>query len=369
MSVEPLRCKKCDVECTFERAGRFPGTSASTFGVGWRCPRCDGLSLDLCPVGPLVPSARTCLNCGGGFPADEMDPRCPGCGMRRTESIEWLGPFPGPEAFKATVIDLVRRGLIRSALAVANHALVSDIARADAWTMKYRILRELGMREAILEMMGAAFDAGLPRPLLVSYGCELYDAKLFEQSLAVHDRYLVGPADDWTAAVLANKANSLAALGRDEEARVLYDEAISRQPGLLSHRLNLIHLCIRRKEWDQAVAAIDASLGLEVSVEERARLFEDRAFIFAEQDRGEEALAAAQEAVRLAPEHPRARYNRGRALALVGRLEEARAEMQWVLGRDARHRDAKRAIGMIDEALALRKPSLWRRFFGKQSAT
>ena len=53
--------------------------------------------------------------------------------------------------------------------------------------------------------------AGGPRALLVSYGCELYDAGRFDDAVRAYDRYLEGPRDEWTAVVLANPAYTAAA--------------------------------------------------------------------------------------------------------------------------------------------------------------
>jgi tetratricopeptide (TPR) repeat protein len=55
-----------------------------------------------------------------------------------------------------------------------------------------------------------------------------------------------------------------------------------------------------------------------------------------------EALQAADEALQLAPASPYARYVRGRALGLLGRVDEAEAEMERIL-RDAPGTPMRRA--------------------------
>jgi tetratricopeptide (TPR) repeat protein len=179
----------------------------------------------------------------------------------------------------------------------------------------------------------------------------LHDAQRFEEAVHIYDRYLEGPEDEWTAAVFANKANSLVAIGRLAEARALYETAIAREPDRATHYQNYVRLLVRGREWGRAIETIDEALAHVAGAEDRARLLEDRSYVFAEQDKGEEALAAAREALALAPRRTRARYLYGRGLGLVGRLEEAREEMARVLEQDPENADARRAIGLLDEAL------------------
>jgi tetratricopeptide (TPR) repeat protein len=91
---------------------------------------------------------------------------------------------------------------------------------------------------------------------------------------------------------------------------------------------------------------------------DRIELHEEWAYLLAECGRGEEALRSANAAVALGSGSLRTHYLRGRALALVGRLNEARDEMTSVLGLDPDNADARRGLGMIDAALraTARKP-------------
>jgi Flp pilus assembly protein TadD len=99
------------------------------------------------------------------------------------------------------------------------------------------------------------------------------------------------------------------------------------------------------------------------SVADRIWLLEEQAFLWAECERGEEALKSANEAAALGSGSIRTHYLRGRALALLGRLEEARAEMILVLGLDANNADAQRALGMIDTAVRPREQKRWWQFW------
>jgi len=80
---------------------------------------------------------------------------------------------------------------------------------------------------------------------------------------------------------------------------------------------------------------------------ERIWLLEEQSFLWAECERGEEALNSADAAKKLGSNSIRTHYLRGRALALLGRLEEARSEMNQVLALDPNNADAKRGLNMI----------------------
>ena len=64
-----------------------------------------------------------------------------------------------------------------------------------------------------------------------------------------------------------------------------------------------------------------------------------------------DAAAATVQALALGAESASARYLRGRALALLGRLPEARADLRRVLTLDPDHEEAKRALRMIGDAM------------------
>ena len=58
-----------------------------------------------------------------------------------------------------------------------------------------------------------------------------------------------------------------------------------------------------------------------------------------------------------------ARYLRGRALALLGRLGEAMVEIRQVLAADPENADALRAIAMLEQARVHRAKRPWWRFW------
>src|SRR5262249_31424685 len=97
-------------------------------------------------------------------------------------------------------------------------------------------------------------------------------------------------------------------------------------------------------------------------VADRIQLLEEQSFLWAECERGEEALSSADAAAALGSNSVRTHYLRGRALALLGRLEEAREEMNQVLTLDPNNADAQRALKMIGEASRPQKGKRWWQF-------
>jgi Flp pilus assembly protein TadD len=109
-----------------------------------------------------------------------------------------------------------------------------------------------------------------------------------------------------------------------------------------------------------AARMLDTAITRFTSAEERVVLLEDQSFFWAECEQGADALRSAEAAAGLGSTSLRTRYFRGRALALVGRLEEARIEMVAVLALEPENPHALRAIGMIDDALRPMPPRrLW----------
>jgi tetratricopeptide (TPR) repeat protein len=98
---------------------------------------------------------------------------------------------------------------------------------------------------------------------------------------------------------------------------------------------------------------------------DRIRLLEEQSFLWAECEHGEEALRCADAAAALGSHSIRTHYLRGRALALLGRLEEARAKMSHVLGLDPNNADAQRGLKMIEAALRPKEPIRWWQFWKK----
>ena len=255
MSTTPLRCSTCVAEGVYVRCAPFPAGQEAMYGVVWRCPTCQGDLLDICPLGPLVPDDRTCMNCGGSYPPNEE--ACAACGLSKDACPAALGVTePDHEQSVATAQAVFRSGLFRRGVAVLNYALLRTRGLSEAWVLKARFMHSLGFNRTAAEML-------------------------------------------------------------------------------------------------------EAALAFAFSNDQRVQLLGEQSFLWAECNRGDEAFASADAARQLGSTSVRTHYLRGRGLALIGRLVEARDEMLQVLSQDRDNPDARRGLSMIDQALGAANKKWW----------
>jgi tetratricopeptide (TPR) repeat protein len=248
MSVAAYACEECKIEGVFDRAGKFPEDGdEATYGVAWRCPKCEAVSLDLCPMGPVEPTPGSCLNCGGDVVEDKP---CAACGMPRSEALEFLRVDDGPR----TVDDAAAAfsaGRYRHAFAILDVLLQRDAANAGAWAAKGDGFRGLRLAHAAVRCF--------------------------------------------------RRARSL---GQDEHA-------------------------------DQ---------GMVLALLATARDFNER-------EDAEPGLRAADEALGISRNHPRALYQRAWALGMLGRVDEAIVSLTKLLTIEPDNEDAKSALEKMESAL------------------
>jgi tetratricopeptide (TPR) repeat protein len=353
MSARPKTCPDCNRECVPERVAPYPGKGEeSTYGVGWRCPQCSKRTLDVCPVGPLVPSETVCLNCGATYPAGGENPTCGACGLPRQDVLAALGVEPVPDDLLAAGRDALRIGLVRRGLALLNLALQRDPSLAEVWSIKCSFLDAMGFTKTKVALLQGALAAGGPSSLWLSYGYALQQLGRHAEAVAAYRRYLEKEPEGPSAGVACcNQANSLVQLGDRAAADELYQRAIALEPNRLTHATNYALFLIGDKRWPEALSVVDAALAKVTADADAIPLLEHRALILAEQENGEEALASADAAVARGSDSGRTHFLRSRALALLGRLEEARDEIQRVLTLDPNNIEGKRALEQIDAVL------------------
>jgi tetratricopeptide (TPR) repeat protein len=112
-----------------------------------------------------------------------------------------------------------------------------------------------------------------------------------------------------------------------------------------------------------AAMMLDGALTRFTNEADRIALLEEQSFLWAECENGEGALRSAEAVVALGSTSLRTHYLRGRALALLGRLEEARDEMNQVLALDPSNADGQRALKMIEGAIGPRTTKSWWQFW------
>jgi tetratricopeptide (TPR) repeat protein len=216
--------------------------------------------LDVCPVGPLVPSPRLCLNCGAEYELDSPEAQCKACGLSRRSCPAALGLAESPaDDPVASAQAAFIRGLFRRGIAILNQALQEGRELSEAWLSKAHVFHSIGYNRTAAEMLRSAVER--------------------------------------------------------------------------------------------------------FSSAERIILLETGAFLWAECERGQESLRNVEMAMELGSNSLRTHYLRGRALASLGRLQEAREEMKIVLTRDPENSDANRALQMINGALSPVAPKRWWEFW------
>lgn len=148
MSNTAHHCAKCRVDAVCDVVAPFEPGSETVFAVAWKCPRCDGQSLVVSPLGPvLAPGPTACLQCGhDGVPDGQT---CPNCGMN---IFEVLGP---EEAIRSddVLLESARedfaRGTCRRGLTLVNHVLRRNPRSTEAWLIKAQFFEHLGFRNAL----------------------------------------------------------------------------------------------------------------------------------------------------------------------------------------------------------------------------
>lgn len=352
MSVAATVCPSCNQECRCAGIHPHPPDQQVVYGVVWQCPTCGYRALDMCNVGPLVPGPESCLNCGVDYaPGDEA---CSGCNIARAEVLSFLGLGPEPPAnVVQAAANAFGRGLCRHAMGLLNQALQRDRTITDAWDLKYRFLEGLRFFGAAEAMLQRALDQGAPRVLLARYGGVLALRGAHAEAATVYQSFLDEvPADPRTLAIVrAELGRSQAALGDVAAAEASYRQALSAWPENALIHLNLGALYLQKGQWPEAVAALDQGLALAKAPLEGIGLLEAKAHALCGLTRGAEALACVEQSQALGANSSRTHYLRGRALAMLGRLEEARASMQQVLQLDPNVADAQQALDQIDAAL------------------
>lgn len=355
----PDPCSKCNAPRTFERVAPFPPGQEATIGVAWRCPTCDERILVVCALGPVIPLAGSCLSCGAERKGGAA---CSACGADDAEMLALCGTDDGWQ------LDAIRRdaesGQIRRALARANRRLCDHPETVDAWRFKAQIYQQLGLHAAAARMLRHAATASAAPWLLVSAGFSLQELKRHAEAVEVYREFLaLAPGDEHAGAAWCNLGNALSALERDAEAEAAFARAIELEPmRATSAHSHYVHLSKRRR-WPEAIAVLERALPAVTEPATRVTFLRALSYAHAEREDGAAALAAAEQALSIDAHSIGARYLRGRALGLLGRLDEAMVEIRQVLAIDPENADALRAIAMLEQAGASRAKRSWWRFW------
>jgi tetratricopeptide (TPR) repeat protein len=187
--------------------------------------------------------------------------------------------------------------------------------------------------------------------LIISYGYTLQALGRDREAIDAYKEYLVtAPAGEFAGAALSNSANSWRKLKDDTQAENLYRQAIATEPTRPTHFINFIRMLFDQKRFDEAEPLIERAMSVARDDSTISLLLENQSAYYAEKMRGEDALRFAEAAIDRGATGIRAVYLRGRALALLGRLDESKAVIRQVLKIDPQNADGLRAMMMLDEA-------------------
>ncbi len=358
MSAQPTTCETCHLEGVFARAGKFPEQGEEvTYGVRWQCPVCGEVSLDLCPLAAVEPEPGGCLNCGALVPEGEA---CPACAMTAPEALAFLHLTDPAERTHARAEDAFDAGLYRRGFAILDGLLQGDATDTELWRAKgtqYQILR-LDASAARCYRRALALA---PNPLLeIALACALSAQKDHEGARALYDELIETSQDPEVLGVAhANRGNLHEAADRVDAAIADFEAALGHEPTRLTHFQNYARLFSRRKRWAEALAVV--LRGLEVaSGDERVPLLVEQARACNELEQAEAGLAAADELLALAEDHPRGLFHRAWALGLMGRLDDAASTLERLLEVDPTSKDGAKALAKIEAARAKATRPWWK---------
>ena len=301
MSIRPYRCPKCQKTCLFLGADVLPDQgSGVSYGVGWGCATCDYKALDVCPLGPLVPAEGVCLNCGQPYPGSALEAACPGCGLTRTGVKGFLHLNESRRDPVAAARDLIGQGLFRSALARLNQALQQQPNLENAWLLKCTFLEGLRLEEQLVEMLEGALADGGPAALHINLASALHRMGRYEEAVTASRTYLEAePQGRWAGAARTNLGLALRLLGNEEAAEEQYRQALQLEPDQVLHYRNLAQLLMDQQRWAGALGALEKGLQKSSQTEDKIRFLEGLAFIYAEEERGPQALCSIEQALAL----------------------------------------------------------------------
>ena len=254
LSTHPLRCSTCGKQCAYDRCAPFGEGQETTYAVSWRCRDGHSQSLDVCPVGPLIPANGLCLNCGAPYGSDAEEPQCGACGLSRRNcpaALE-IADTPDDEPL-ASARTAFGQGLFRRGIAILNQALQENMAPRDAWILKSRFLHSIGFDRAAIEMIDGA---------LTRYSGTADRIELLEEL-----SFLSAEGDDGERAL--QSADAAAALGSNSiRTHYLRGRAL----GLLgqlrdarSEMLEVLKLDPDNADAHRALPMIDAAIGPQAS--------------------------------------------------------------------------------------------------------
>lgn len=318
MSLWKMPCMPCRSPADF--AGYSPYESGQgaeeepAFVALWHCAKCNETAADFCTMGPTFPPEGGCPWCGGGY--GEPDGPCLTCRRTWIDNLHFHGYQQLPTALVREVVPLVREGLARRALGMLAAYRTRHPLDAHAVVLSGEVCRAAAMPRRARLLLERALVLGAPNKV----------------RLTLSDVY--------------------SRLGDPIRAEGSLRDAVRHEPQEYVPWLYLCAFLEDRGDPAAALREVDTALAQTYPAMARAELLETRAAALCSLRRGHEALASADEACALAPGYQATRYVRGRALALIGRQSEARAQMEQIIREAPGDRSADDARAALEKLRA-----------------
>ena len=230
--------------------------------------------------------------------------------------------------------------------AIEEFRIAVDLLPSDAM-VRVQLARALTSRDGLTEeVVGLYRQAVELAPDLEDarkgLGYMLVQQQRYEEAFEHLDAALeIDPADPGSRLL---RARSLAAVGRDSEARTELESLLEIRPEFLEATLDLAAIEARQGDFDAAIARLEAVLAGAEDVHSRAILNFEIGGLWQLSGDDASALRYYDAAIEQAPELRDAQFNRAVSLGRLGRQEEAEEQLRRVLELDPEDEDAYLAL-------------------------
>lgn len=348
MSWSQPQCPECSSTTTrFESAVAFG--PPDTYGVLWRCERCNVRTLELCGLGREIPEPGACLNCGD--PVDASG-RCRDCNIPRAAMVARVHQHCGSPPQLDAIESLAEQGRLRLAINAVDLRLETDPNDPPTLTVKAKLMTEICRPARAVPLLRRAIELGSTEPgLAISLGVALADSGDHEQALRIYEAHLETEIDPFRRALtLSNMGGCFSALGHADTAESYHRRAVEAAPDHLGPRWNLFANLFRQERHKDALEVVEQAIALSfLEPGERENMQAYRAEVLIALRRFSEALAAINESLVSDPEELARLGTRARILVHLGQHKAARTCIAKLLLLDPTSEIARRLLARLDQ--------------------
>ena len=323
MSWSAPKCHHCSVSPTRFQATLRYGPSFA-FGIDWVCPACHGRTLELCPIGPSVPTPGCCLNCG----SPQVGERCSACKVDHQQLLDRVAEHCELPPCTDKIRALRGLGLHRVAFNAVLLRLLANPDDVEALATRAKLLIDVHRPEQAVPVLRRVLSlparAQTHTEAEIDLGVALAENGQHPEAILVYQSFLIThPMHPGRGVVLSNLGGCLSALGRPLEAEHYHRQAIKIDPDHLGPRWNLFANLNGQGRHAEALGVLDRTIELpcvEPTARENMQAF--RSELLLELGRPHDALAAIDASLASDPNEPERLFARARILHTLGRHEQ-----------------------------------------------